>query len=512
MKKITLIIAAALIFTGFLGADQWRHIVIMHTNDIHGHLPPEEAWWINPNFPPPLTNGAGAALLIKEEREKAKRNGYGFLLLEGGDIFSGTPVGEASKGKAVIEFMNALGYDAMAVGNHDYDLGQEVFTSLLKDAVFPALSCNVLDSVSRQVVPYLKPYIILDRAGLRIGILGLTLQKIRGMSTAANLKGLDFGDEIPTARIWMDRLRAQGVDLVIGLLHTGYDRDKVIADSVPGFDVIIGAHSHTGMRQAYEDPINHTIVVQTYGNLSCIGRLDLAIDPATKQIVGYDYKLKDLLAEEVDADTAFKRLIGQWQAKAEAGFDSVIGFARANIGIVSGGESPIGNLICDAMREAMGADFAFQNSGGIRGEFPAGDITYRNVYKVDAFGNSIVTMNLTGAQVIKVCETSVLGFHGIFQVSGLAMRYDAKKPIWQRVTEVLVNGQPIDTAKVYKIAINNFLAGGGQNYKIFLQGTDRNDAYLTVRQALADYVRRHTPLDVRTEGRIKEISGGRLQR
>lgn len=511
MKKTALIIAAALIFTGFLGADQWQHIVIMHTNDIHGHLPPEEAWWINPNFPPPLTNGAGAALLIKEERAKAQRNGHGFLLLEGGDIFSGTPVGETSKGRAVLEFMNALGYDAMTAGNHDYDQGQEVFTSLLKDARFPALGANVVDSATGRIVPYLKPYIILERLGLRIGIMGILTHYMRGVSTAANIKGLDFPKEIPTARIWMDSVRAQGVDLVIGLLHTGYRHDKVIADSVPGFDVIIGAHSHTGLRQAYEDPNNHTIIVQTYGNLSCIGRLDLSIDPATRQIVGYDYKLKDLMAEEVDADTAFKRLIGQWQAKAEAGFDSVIGTARNDIGIVDG-ESPIGNLVCDAMREAMGADFAFQNSAGIRGTFPAGDITYRNVYKVDAFGNYIVTFNMTGAQVVKICETSVLGMHGIFQVAGLSMKYSAKAPIWQRVTEVLVNGQPIDTTKIYKVATNNFLAGGGQNYKEFLKGADRNDTYLTVRQALADYVRKHTPLEVRTEGRIKEISGGRLQR
>jgi 2',3'-cyclic-nucleotide 2'-phosphodiesterase/3'-nucleotidase/5'-nucleotidase len=353
----------------------------------------------------------------------------------------------------------------------------------------------------------------LERKGLRIGIMGMTLpnKSMRGVSTAANIKGLDFPSEISTARVWMDSIRAQGVDLVFGLLHTGNKRDKVIADSVPGFDVIIGAHSHTGMRQAYEDPTHHTIITQTYGNLSCIGWLDLSIDPATKQIVGYDYKLKDLMAEEVAADTTFKRLIGAWQAKAEAGFDSVIGVARNDIGIVDG-ESPIGNLVSDAMREAVAADFGFQNSAGIRGTFPAGDITYRQVYKVEAFGNYIVTMNMTGAQVVKICETSVLGYHGIFQVSGLAMKYNAKQPIWHRVTEVTVNGQPIDTAKVYKISTNNFLAGGGVNYKVFLEGTDRNDTYLTVRQAMADYIRTHTPLEVHTEGRIVEVGGGRLQR
>ncbi|MCU0606145.1 MAG: 5'-nucleotidase C-terminal domain-containing protein [Candidatus Edwardsbacteria bacterium] len=506
MRRSILIAGAVLALATAAPADQWQHLVIMHTNDIHGHLPAEEAWWINPNFPPPLTNGAGAALLIKEEREKAQRAGHGFLLLEGGDIFSGTPVGEVSKGRAVLEFMNALGYDAMAVGNHDFDQGQQTFLSLLQDAKFPALGANVVDSATQAVWPHLKPYIVVERLGLRIGILGLSSQYTRGMSTAANIKGLDFLTEIPAGRRWMDSVRAQRVDLVIGLLHTGNRHDRRIADSIPGFDVIIGAHSHTGMREAYEDPANHTIIVQTYGNLSCIGKLDLAIDPATRQIVGYEYKLKDLLAEEVDVDTTFQRLIGAWQAKAEAGFDSVIGVARNDIGIVDG-ESPIGNLVCDAMREAVGADFAFQNSAGIRGTLPAGDITYRAVHKVDAFGNYIVTYNMTGAQVVKICETSVLGFHGIFQVGGLSMTYDARRPIWQKVSQVLVNGQPIDTMKIYKVATNNFLAGGGQNYKEFNKGADRNDTYLTVRQALADYVRRHTPLEVHIEGRIRETSG-----
>ncbi len=510
MKRLLAIIALCLAALP-LRAGPLQRVVIVHTNDIHGHLPPEEAWWINPNFPPPLTNGAGAALYIKEQRELAARAGKGFLLLEGGDIFSGTPVGEASKGRAVLEFMNALSYDAMTVGNHDYDLGQEVFTSLLRDASFPALGANVVDSITGQMVPYLKPYVILERAGLRIGILGLANQYTRGMSTAANIKGLEFTREIPAARQWMDSVRAQGVDFVIGLLHTGNRHDKRIADSVPGFDAIIGAHSHTGMRQAYVDPTNHTIIVQTYGHLSCIGRLELLVDPGTRQIVGYEYALKDLMAEDAPADTSFARLIGQWQAKAEAGFDEVIGIARSDIGITDG-ESPIGNLVCDAMREAVAADFSFQNSAGIRGTFPAGDITFRSVYKVDAFGNYIVTMDMTGAQVVRICETSVLGTHGIFQVGGLSMKYNAKAPVWQRVTEVLVKGQPIDTAKIYKVATNNFLAGGGQNYKIFQQGANRNDTYLTVRQALADYVKRHSPLEVRTEGRIREVGGGRLHR
>jgi 5'-nucleotidase len=123
----------------------------------------------------------------------------------------------------------------------------------------------------------------------------------------------------------------------------------------------------------------------------------------------------------------------------------------------------------------------------------------------------IITMDMTGEQMVKVLETSVLGFHGIFQVSGLTFTYDGRKPIWHRVLEVKVNGQPIDPEKTYRMATNNFLAAGGGNYKIFLEGTNRDDTYITVRSAMVDYIRKHSPVSAEIEGRITRIGGGELR-
>jgi 2',3'-cyclic-nucleotide 2'-phosphodiesterase (5'-nucleotidase family) len=509
-KSINIIIASLIFMTaGAAPAREWQRLVILHTNDIHGHLPQEEAWWINPNFPPPIGNAAAVATIIKEERQRAEQNGWGFLLVEGGDIFQGTPLGEFTKGQAVIDFMNLMGYDAMTVGNHDFDKGQEVLKDLIAAAKFPALGANLLDSVTGSTVDYLKPYIILERAGLKIGIFGLITHYLRGMSTPEHLKGLDIAKESATARQMVDSLQAQNVDMIIGLLHTGFRHDKAIADTVPGIDVIIGSHSHTGLRTAYEDPKHHTIIVQTFGHLTTIGKLELMIDPETKQIVGYNSELMELFAEAVPQDTMVDRMVAEGTAQAEKGFDQPVG--RALMDIKRGGgdkESSIGNFVCNAMMDATGAEIAFQNSAGIKADIARGEITYRSIYKVDAFGNYLVTMDLTGSQVIKVCETSVLGYHAIFQVGGIQMIYDTKKPVWKRVVGVTIDGQPIDTAKTYKVVTNNFLGAGGGNYKIFQEGANRSDTYIQLRQAMVDYVRKRSPIDARIEGRIRKAEGG----
>lgn len=509
MARIFRITLALLFLPLASGAREWQRLVILHTNDIHGHLPPEQAWWINPNFPPPIGNAPGVATIIREERERARERGWGFLLVEGGDIFQGTPVGEFSQGKAIIEYMNRMDYDLMAVGNHDLDKGPELLKSLARMAEFPMLSANLVDSASGQVLDYLKPYVILERGGLKIGLLGIMVQTLRGMQTPENLRGIEVLPEIPTIRQWMDTLRAKGVDLIVGMHHVGYYRDKVIADSVPGLDVIVGAHSHTGLRQAYECPNNHTIIVQTYGHLTTVGKLELMIDPGTKRIVGYQSELRELFTEEVPPDTAELRMIREWTDQAEAGYDSVIGLAAVDM-VRAGGprESSLGNMMADAIREAARSDVAFQNSGGIRDDILRGEITYRQVYKVDGFSNTIVTMEMTGQQLLTALEVSVMGGHGLFQVSGLRMVFDPQKPPLSRIVSVEVGGKPLDPAGKYKVATNSFLAAGGGNYRIFLEAENWLDTGVLVRQAMIDFISKHSPVDVRAEGRISEGTKG----
>jgi 2',3'-cyclic-nucleotide 2'-phosphodiesterase (5'-nucleotidase family) len=165
-------------------------------------------------------------------------------------------------------------------------------------------------------------------------------------------------------------------------------------------------------------------------------------------------------------------------------------------------ETPAGNLVTDAMREYAGADIAVHNSAGVRANIPEGEVTFRHVYVVDVFGNTLVTGTYTGEQVRRILEVSVNGHHAIFQVSGLEMTYTKKRPIGERVLSVKVNGQPLRPEQKYRVATNSFLAAGGGDYGVFLDGEDIEDSYLPLRDVIARYIRRHTPVDARVEGRI----------
>jgi 5'-nucleotidase len=228
--------------------------------------------------------------------------------------------------------------------------------------------------------------------------------------------------------------------------------------------------------------------------------------------VGYQSELRELFTEEVPPDTAELRHIRHWSDLAEAGFDSVIGLAAVEM-VRAGGprESSLGNLMADAMREKAGSDVAFQNSGGIRDDIHRGEITYRQIYKVDGFSNTIVTMEMTGEQLLTALEVSVMGGHGIFQVSGMRMVFDPKKPPMGRLVSAEVGGKPLDPERRYKVATNSFLAAGGGNYRIFLEADNWQDTGFLVRQAMVDFIRKYSPVDIRTEGRIREgTKGGAL--
>ncbi|MEO0078414.1 MAG: 5'-nucleotidase C-terminal domain-containing protein, partial [candidate division WOR-3 bacterium] len=325
---------------------------------------------------------------------------------------------------------------------------------------------------------------------------------LRSMVTDSQIGDLDIlpyhdpmGEEVA-------RLRKQGADIIIALNHIGYSHDVRLADSVTGIDAIIGAHSHTGVKPPYESPRNHTIIQQAYSKLSTVGLLDIAYDTEARTVVGYQGRLIDLMGEDVPMDRDYLTRLDSTRAEAERGFDEVLG--RSVRELTRGGfmETPAGNLITDAMREYARADIAVHNSAGIRANIPEGEVTFRHVYAIDIFGNTLVTGTYTGQQVKEMLEVSVNGHHAIFQVSGLKMTYTKRKPIGQRVLSVTVNGEPLRPEQKYRVATNSFLAAGGGEYGVFLEGEDIEDSYMPLRDVIAQYIRRHSPVDARVEGRI----------
>jgi 5'-nucleotidase/UDP-sugar diphosphatase len=485
----------------------YDHIYILHTNDIEGALSPSTAWWMNPYFPPPIGNAAAAATFIKEKRAEADSLGYGFLLFDSGDMFVGSPIGEFSKGQAVAEYFNYCGYSVVAPGNHDFDQGVETFKDFVKSVDATFLGTNIVNKDTRRIVDYLKPYTIINVKGTKIGIFSLLTEYMAGMTTPERFQNHDVLSEVETAERYVDTLREKDVDLVFALTGIGLRHDQRVASTVPGIDVIIGSHSATALEQPYEDSLNHTIICQAYGHLSSIGFLDLWIDKKTERIAGYQGQLVDLLSEEIEDDSVMLEIVAKWDKVTQKGFDEVIGYSKEELTRTGFEESTIGNLITDAMREFFNVDIAIHNSGGIRANMPEGEVTYRDCYNIDALSNTAVTMALTGEQIAEALEVGVNGHHAIFQISGLKMRYDTRQPIGSRVLSVTLNdGSPIDPDEYYTVVTNSFLAAGGGEYVIFKKGRDIQDSFHYLRNIIADYVKKHSPIEKMIEGRIINVA------
>lgn len=479
-----------------------QHIYIVHTNDIHGALLPGTAFWLNPDFPPPLANAPGALVLIRELREEAAKKGYGFLLLDAGDVFRGTPLGDFTRGQAIVDYFNRAGYDAIAVGNHDFDIGWWTLKELVDSSRMPWICSNLKVAGTDTAPGFLRPYVLFERGGIKIGVFSLVTKYLRGMVTDSMLGDHEVRPYEEDTRRVLAALRAAGADIIVGLTHVGERHDKRLADSIYGIDVIIGGHSHSGIQPPYTAPASHTIIQQAYSKGSAVGFLDLTIDTQTKKIIGYRGRLINTYGEEVPQDLEYLAYLESLRVKAEAGFDVVIGKSVRELTRSGMEECPAGNLITDAMREYARADIAVHNSAGIRANFPEGDITYRHVYNVDIFGNTLVVGTYTGKQVLEMLEVSVNGHHAIFQLSGVKMTYTKKKPIGSRVLSVTVGDKPLDLEGTYVVASNSYLAAGSGEYAVFAAAPDLEDTYVPLRDVIAHYIRRHSPVDARVEGRI----------
>jgi 5'-nucleotidase/UDP-sugar diphosphatase len=458
---------------------------------------------MNPYFPPSIGNAAAAATIVKTKKQEADSLGYGFLLFDSGDIFMGSPIGEFSKGAAVADFMNYCGYDVIAPGNHDYDMGVEVFKDFVAKTNAAFLGSNIIYEDTRTNVDYLKPYVILEKNGLRIGIFSLLTEYMEGMTTPEKFANHDVLPEQETAERMVDTLMAKDVDMIFALTGIGLRHDKRIASTIPGIDVIFGSHSASALEYPYEDSIHHTIICQSYSHLTCVGFLDLLIDTRTQRIAGYCGELIDLLSDEIECDTAMEHIIADWEQETQKGFDEVIGYSREELTRAGFEESTVGNLITDAMREYFDADIAIHNSGGIRANLPKGDVTYRDCYNIDALSNTAVIMTMTGAQVRTMLEVGCNGHHAIFQVSGIALEWDPRKDIGQRILKINdLNGRPLDPLKDYRVVTNSYLAAGGGEYIVFKDAREIRETFTYLRNILVDHIKKHSPIEMHIQGRI----------
>jgi 2',3'-cyclic-nucleotide 2'-phosphodiesterase (5'-nucleotidase family) len=537
MKRILIILAAGLWLFSLAYAEDLR-LDIMFSNDVHGGIDRAQATFMNPEFPPQLGGGGSAATLIKQIRS-LKTGTRDNLLLDAGDFFQGRPVGTVTQGRAVMEYMNAIGYDAMTIGNHEFDIMQKDLIETLKLAKFPILTCNVIDTNTNEIPSYARPYLVIQRLGVKIGIVGFTTTDTEKMSFPEHIKNIKFLPEKEPVAKYVKILREkEKVDLVIVLGHAGlpYDIESTylsrydakgnplsderyavwgydaqeIAREVEGIDLFIGGHMHRGVPKPWVDPVTGTMVIQGYAYGSNLGWITLKIDAATKTISGYESpavregSMITLFEDQFIPDEEIGTMIGDQVAIAEKGMDEIVGSAgvylsRTNVDA----QSLMGNTIVDAMRDEVGADFAFMNLGGVRSDIKSGPVTYRNVFDVMPFDNMVVSFKCSGEFLRRVIETRVEGGrHGMI-VSGGKVVYSKKQKNFERVTSLQIAGKPWDPKKIYTVATTDFLMQGNAGLNLLVQVPESDITYhqVNLRDAIVNYFKKHSPVRTKIDDR-----------
>ena len=489
---LLLLVAAPLDVRGLQAAQ----LTLLHLNDFHGHLLPDPDK--SAGDATPVGGAARLARMIADERTK---NPEGVLLLSAGDMFQGTPISNVFHGQSVIEVMNYLEFDAMALGNHEFDWGLDVLYQLAASATFPFLTANIQDR-QRRGLPLTKPYVILKRQDLKIAVIGVTTPDTAFTTKPDHVAGLTFQPPAEVLPQMIRELRG-GVDLLVLLSHLGLDADLLLAAQVSGIDVIVGGHSHIAVTHPLR--VNDTIIVQAGSYGAYLGVLQLEIDPATHKtlICTRENELKPVLTgpgEPVDEKVA--AIVASFNDRIKAAFARVVGETTVDLQRNRREESNVGNLVADALRAACGADLAFQNGGGIRTDIRKGKITLEQVYTLLPFDNLIVVMDLSGDQVRGILEQNAASTHQLLQVSGLSVHFDLRRPAGSQVVKILVGDEPLVPGKTYRVATNDFLAAGGDEVTLFKEG--RNVAYGDpLRDVVAAYLEKHSPVHPETHNRIE---------
>jgi 5'-nucleotidase len=553
------------------------HVVIVGTTDVHGWFNGHDE--VAPDKT--LVHSGGLATFAAYVDALRGANPGRVVVVDSGDLFQGTLESNLFEGEPVVDGYNAIGYAAAAVGNHEFDYGpvgpdpvartpgEDPLGALKHNAArakFPFLSANLTEKASGKTPSWAKPYTIVNAGGAKIGIIGLSTPDTPNVTMEQNVRSLDFGDPVAATVTAARDLRAHGADAVIVIAHMGgrckvLDGDPHDASScevnqeamhylaaLPNgtIDAYFAGHTHQTMRHY----INGVPALQAGALSREFSTLDLWIDPKAHHVLDDKTELRPLtmICAQVWSGTAtcdardgkdgetlvartFEGRAIEPDAKLAAMFkpylDKVAAKRKETTGIRTAGafrrsyqhESELGDLLTDGLRAATSADIAFINSGGIRGDLRAGDLTYGDIFEMCPFDNYGATVELTGAQLVEVLRLTTGGNRGFLQTSGLRYTIDAAKdagkPAADRnrlVSMMLANGQPIEPGKLYKVALPDFLLDGGEGLTAIMKSVpaERKQLHLEMGPVREIFIRSLSafpqPLTPKTEGRITVLN------
>lgn len=523
--RLLILAAASALLAGcatgpFQSARAPLKLTVLHTNDHHGRF------WPNSDGEYGL---AARKTLIDKVRAEVAAGGGQVLLLDGGDINTGVPESDLQDAEPDFKGMNLLGYDAAAIGNHEFDKPLAVLEKQRQWSKFPLLSANVYNKTTGQRL--FEPYRIFERGGYRIAVMGLTTDDTHKMVMASNIANVEFRKPADEAAKLVPELRAKA-DFVIAATHMGHytdgksgvnaPGDVEMARAVKGIDLIVGGHSQNPVcmlaenrrNDAYKpgepcapDRQNGAWIVQAHEWGKYVGRADFVIDGGNVELVKYQLlpvNLKqrvsgqppklygEALAEDAGVRDFLKPFQDNGQARLMVPVGETVGVFDGDRARVRAQPTNLGYLIARAMQERTGADLAIMNAGGVRDSLPSGKVTYRDVLKVQPFANQLSLVRLSGAELSKYLEAiaKMTPGSGAFpQTSGVQMLIEGGA-----LKEAKVGGQPIDPRREYRLALPNFSAAGGDGYPKLNTHPGYVDTGFTDADVLRAYIASNSPL------------------
>lgn len=542
------------------------HVVFVHTTDVHG--------WFNGHAETPPGGGEGVVwgglpTLATYIDILRKQHDNRVIVVDSGDMFQGTLESNLFEGAAMVRGYNRIGYAAAAVGNHEFDygpLGEDVVPRKPGDdplgalkrnaslAMFPLLSANMVEKATGRVPEWAKPYTIVTRGGARIGIIGLSTPDTPNVTMSANVVTLSFTDPVAATVKAAAELREQGVDAIVVIAHMGgrcsksddphslescedaHEAMKYLRDLPAGtIDAYFGGHTHARMRHY----VNGVPALQSLALSREFSVLDLWVDTQADKVTKSEMRPHTMICsfvyegtDECDPRNAGgRKLVPRVYHNVTVTPSKRIAIAldpylkqvaekreeRLEIRVATpftrnySAESPLGNLIADALRTGTGADIAFMNSGGIRSDLKAGDLVYGDIFAVSPFDNFPAVATMTGRQIRDFLLATTTGARGIMQVSGMHYTVDpAKGP--ERITSMtLANGEAVQLDRTYRVVMPDFVAAGGDGTQDVMRevGEDNVQVYYArpIRDLLAAELRKMPqPLTPKVEGRITVLN------
>jgi 5'-nucleotidase/UDP-sugar diphosphatase len=466
---------------------------------------------------------------IDERREALTGENANVLVLDAGDQFQGSLFYTTYKGEAEAEFMNLIGFDAMAIGNHEFDDGPEGLADFIEQVEVPIVSGNTVAAEGSLLAGQYEEFLVKEFGEERVGILSVLATDTAETSSPGD--DISFEDEIEYLTGAVEQMEADGINKIVLLSHVGYVRDQEIAAAVDGIDVIVGGHSHTLLSNTEEgaagpyptmvaNPSGTEVpIVQAYAYSKYVGELRVVFDDEgnVTSAEGDPHLLDNSVEPDAEVLARVEELAEPIQALMAERVADAAGPIDGSREVCRAEECEMGNLVADAMLDAtrdQGVSLVIQNGGGLRASIDEGEITMGEVLAVLPFQNTLATFQLRGADVITALENGLSQYEeqaGRFaQVAGLRYSFDPALPAGERIVSVeVVDGDgfaPIDPEATYGVATNNYMRTGGDGYDVFnTAGQNAYDFGPGLEQVLADYLRENDPYTPALDGRISIV-------